>query len=59
MLDANLRWDMTEEEALALGRKAIMHATHRDAYSGGNINRNYVFSDVMAQFDALIFECTT
>jgi len=45
VLDANLRWEMTEEEALALGRKAILHATHRDAYSGGNINLYHIKED--------------
>ena len=30
--------DMSEEEACELGRRAIHHATHRDAYSGGLIN---------------------
>jgi 20S proteasome subunit beta 5 len=29
---------MTEDEAIALGIKAIRHATFRDAYSGGFIN---------------------
>lgn len=31
------RHDMTEEEAIALGIKAIRHATFRDAFSGGFI----------------------
>lgn len=26
---------MTIEEAIELGKRAIMHAVHRDAYSGG------------------------
>ena len=26
---------MTVEEAIELGKRAILHATHRDAYSGG------------------------
>ena len=26
---------MTDEEAYDLGQRAIYHATHRDAYSGG------------------------
>jgi hypothetical protein len=28
-------FDLTDEEAYDLGRRAIYHATHRDAYSGG------------------------
>ncbi|XP_031780778.1 proteasome subunit beta type-5 [Nasonia vitripennis] len=35
VLDSGYRWDLTDEEAYELGRRAIYHATHRDAYSGG------------------------
>lgn len=35
VLDTKYRYDMTTEEAIALGREAIYHATHRDAGSGG------------------------
>ncbi|CAH2002072.1 unnamed protein product [Acanthoscelides obtectus] len=35
VLDSGYRWDLTDEEAYNLGRRAIYHATHRDAYSGG------------------------
>jgi 20S proteasome subunit beta 5 len=38
ILDTERRKDMTEEEAIALGIKAIRHATFRDAFSGGFIN---------------------
>lgn len=38
ILDTERRYDMTEEEAIALGIKAIRHATFRDAFSGGYIN---------------------
>ena len=38
VLDAGWRWDLTEEEACELGRRAIFHATHRDAFSGGVVN---------------------
>eukprot|EP01064_Diplonema_japonicum_P001395 TRINITY_DN1089_c4_g1_i1.p1 TRINITY_DN1089_c4_g1~~TRINITY_DN1089_c4_g1_i1.p1 ORF type:complete len:279 (+),score=65.42 TRINITY_DN1089_c4_g1_i1:48-884(+) len=37
VLDADYREDLTDEEAIALGRRAILHATHRDAGSGGAI----------------------
>lgn len=39
------RFDMTVEEAIDLGKRAIVHAVHRDAYSGG-INNGMV----MVQF---------
>lgn len=35
VLDKGYRFDMTDEEAYDLGRRAIFHATHRDSYSGG------------------------
>lgn len=38
VLDAGYRYDMTVEEGLELGKRAIYHATHRDAYSGGYVN---------------------
>jgi 20S proteasome subunit beta 5 len=38
ILDTMYKWDMEVEEAIELGKRAIWHATHRDAYSGGTIN---------------------
>eukprot|EP01118_Nematostelium_gracile_P018786 TRINITY_DN8480_c0_g2_i1.p1 TRINITY_DN8480_c0_g2~~TRINITY_DN8480_c0_g2_i1.p1 ORF type:complete len:263 (+),score=63.89 TRINITY_DN8480_c0_g2_i1:79-867(+) len=38
VLDAGYREDLTVEQACDLGRRAIYHATHRDAYSGGVVN---------------------
>ena len=38
VLDSGLRHDLTVDEALALGRRAILAAAHRDAFSGGTIN---------------------
>ncbi|GJQ66681.1 Prosbeta5 [Trypoxylus dichotomus] len=35
VLDSGYKWDLSDEEAYELGRRAIYHATHRDAYSGG------------------------
>jgi len=45
VLDTDFKWDMTDEEAQELGRRAIYHATHRDAYSGGIINVYHVKPD--------------
>ncbi|CAN6598991.1 proteasome subunit beta type-5 [Trichomonascus vanleenenianus] len=42
VLDANYKWDLTVEEALALGKRSILAATHRDAYSGGSINLYHI-----------------
>lgn len=35
VLDKGYRYDMSDEEAFDLGRRAIYHATHRDGASGG------------------------
>eukprot|EP00027_Filamoeba_sp_ATCC50430_P016316 CAMPEP_0168570328 /NCGR_PEP_ID=MMETSP0413-20121227/16657_1 /TAXON_ID=136452 /ORGANISM="Filamoeba nolandi, Strain NC-AS-23-1" /LENGTH=263 /DNA_ID=CAMNT_0008602933 /DNA_START=85 /DNA_END=876 /DNA_ORIENTATION=+ len=42
VVDSGYKFDMSAEEALELGRRAIYHATHRDAYSGGVINVYHV-----------------
>lgn len=39
VIDSGYREEMTVEEAYELGRRGIAHATHRDAYSGGVVNR--------------------
>ena len=38
VLSYSFRYDMSDEEAIELGKRAIYHATHRDAYSGGTNN---------------------
>ena len=38
VLDSGYRYDLSVEEARELGKRAIYHATHRDAYSGGVVN---------------------
>uniref|UniRef100_A0A4W4GWW6 Proteasome subunit beta n=1 Tax=Electrophorus electricus TaxID=8005 RepID=A0A4W4GWW6_ELEEL len=38
VLDAGWRWSMTVNEAVALAREAVYRATHRDAYSGNNVD---------------------
>ncbi|KAJ3105256.1 Proteasome subunit beta type-8 [Phlyctochytrium planicorne] len=42
VLDAGYRPDLTVEEAIDLGRRAIYHATFRDAYSGGFVTVYHV-----------------
>ncbi|KAJ9648812.1 Proteasome subunit beta type-5 [Coniosporium tulheliwenetii] len=42
VLDAQYSYDLSEEDALDLGRRSILAATHRDAYSGGYINLYHV-----------------
>lgn len=38
VLDTGYKYEMSIDEAYDLGRRAIYHATHRDAYSGGTVN---------------------
>ncbi|KAK5139502.1 Proteasome subunit beta type-5 [Oleoguttula sp. CCFEE 6159] len=45
VLDAEYKYELSEEEALELGRRSILAATHRDAYSGGFINLYHVKED--------------
>lgn len=45
VLDAEYHYDLTEEEALVLGSRSILAATHRDAFSGGFINLYHVKED--------------
>lgn len=42
VLDAEYKYDMEEEEALELGKRSILAATHRDAFSGGFINLYHI-----------------
>lgn len=42
VLDSELRPDLSVDQALALGRRAILAAAHRDAFSGGSINCNTI-----------------
>jgi len=45
VLDSGYRWDLTPDQATELGRRAIYHATHRDAYSGGIVNVYHIQPD--------------
>ncbi|XP_028818676.1 proteasome subunit beta type-11b [Denticeps clupeoides] len=42
VLDGDVRWDLTVDEAVALAREAVYRATHRDAYSGNNVDLYHV-----------------
>ena len=45
VLDQGYKWDMTKEEACELARRAIYHATYRDAASGGTVSVYHVTAD--------------
>ncbi|XP_017276299.1 proteasome subunit beta type-11a [Kryptolebias marmoratus] len=38
VLDGSLSWDLSKKEAISLAREAVFRATHRDAYSGNNVD---------------------
>jgi 20S proteasome subunit beta 5 len=42
VLDSEYHYDLSVPDAIELGRRAIYHATHRDAYSGGTVNVYHV-----------------
>lgn len=42
VLDRGYRYDMSIQEAYDLARRAVAHATHRDAYSGGSVDLFHV-----------------
>lgn len=46
VFDTGYKYDMSAEEAIALGQRSIFHATHRDAYSGGYINVYHIKPEV-------------
>ncbi|SCU96658.1 LAMI_0F07294g1_1 [Lachancea mirantina] len=45
VLDTNYKWELTVDEALYLGKRSILAAAHRDAYSGGSVNLYHVTED--------------
>ncbi|NP_001229673.1 proteasome subunit beta type-8 [Ornithorhynchus anatinus] len=45
VMDSGYRYDLSPEEAYDLGRRAIVHATHRDGYSGGMVNMYHMKQD--------------
>ena len=45
VLDEGYNYELTREEALELGERAIYHATYRDAASGGFVNRYIMTKD--------------
>lgn len=49
VLDVGLRWSLSKEEATALAREAVFRATHRDAYSGNNVDVFHVTAQGWSQ----------
>lgn len=38
VLDGSLSWSLSKKEAISLAKDAVFRATHRDAYSGNNVD---------------------
>jgi len=53
VLDTHYRDDLSIEEAIDLGKRAIYHATHRDAYSGGINNLYHVTKEGWVKIHAI------
>lgn len=53
VLDSFYRKDLTVEEAIDLGKRAIYHAAHRDAMSGGTNNLYHVTKDGWTKIHSL------
>ncbi|TKS80294.1 Proteasome subunit beta type-11 [Collichthys lucidus] len=49
VLDRELRWSLSKEEAIALAREAVFRATHRDAYSGNNVDLFHITAQGWSQ----------
>jgi 20S proteasome alpha/beta subunit len=60
VLDSGYRKSLTVNEAIDLGRRAIYHATFRDAYSGGYVSgtRIYASHELLGRASPLR-QCTT
>ena len=50
ILDAGYSVELSVEQAVELGKRAIYHATHRDAMSGGTINVFCITEDGVKQY---------
>ncbi|KAJ1913838.1 Proteasome subunit beta type-5 [Mycoemilia scoparia] len=51
VLDAGYHYNMEVEEAKELARRAIYHATYRDAFSGGYVRMYHIKQDGWVAFD--------
>ncbi|XP_073347720.1 proteasome subunit beta type-11a [Pagrus major] len=49
VLDRELRWTLSKDEAVSLAREAVFRATHRDAYSGNNVDLFHITAQGWSQ----------
>jgi len=45
ILDSSVHWGMSAQEAACVAREAVYRATHRDAYSGNNVDLYHVTAE--------------
>ncbi|XP_072296563.1 proteasome subunit beta type-11a [Eucyclogobius newberryi] len=45
VLDRELKWSLSVPEAVSLAREAVFRATHRDAYSGNNVDLFHITAE--------------
>ncbi|XP_077060716.1 proteasome subunit beta type-11b [Siphateles boraxobius] len=45
ILDSDVHWGMSAQEAACVAREAVYRATHRDAYSGNNVDLYHVTAE--------------
>uniref|UniRef100_A0A3P8X4X2 proteasome endopeptidase complex n=1 Tax=Cynoglossus semilaevis TaxID=244447 RepID=A0A3P8X4X2_CYNSE len=45
ILDDGLSWNLSNKEAFSLARQAVFRATHRDAYSGNNVDLFHITAE--------------
>ncbi|KAM7401271.1 hypothetical protein PAMA_005451 [Pampus argenteus] len=49
VLDGGMRWSLSKDEAISLAREAVFRATHRDAYSGNNVDLFHITAQGWSQ----------
>uniref|UniRef100_A0A3Q1AYB8 Proteasome subunit beta n=1 Tax=Amphiprion ocellaris TaxID=80972 RepID=A0A3Q1AYB8_AMPOC len=49
VLDGGLKWSLSKDEAISLAREAVFRATHRDAYSGNNVDLFHITAQGWSQ----------
>lgn len=60
VLDAGYSYELEVSDALELGQRAIYHATHRDAFSGGHVNCELdLFYPSADNFSPCFFGCVS
>ncbi|KAI5163068.1 20S proteasome subunit beta 5, partial [Nematocida ausubeli] len=57
ILNPGYSYEMEKEDAIELARRAIFHAGHSDAYSGGTVNIYFIDENGWAKIDSQDVSC--